>query len=56
MKVNCLFYYIFWCWYFYVGFFIMLFFIILLLSGIGYLFWEEVEDFIYKDLYFGKSV
>ena len=29
--------------------------ITLSLSGIGYLFREEVEDFIYKDLYFGKS-
>ena len=40
---------------FYAGLFITPLLITLSLSGIGYLFREEVEDFIYKDLYFGKS-
>ena len=54
MKVNRSLHYIFGvgilCWAF-----ITPLLITLSLSGIGYLFREEVEDFIYKDLYFGKS-
>lgn len=55
MKVNRSLHYIFWRWHFYAGLFITPLLITLSLSGIGYLFREEVEDFIYKDLYFGKS-
>lgn len=55
MKQNRSLHYIFWRWHFYAGLFITPLLITLSLSGIGYLFREEVEDFIYKDLYFGKS-
>ncbi|MCR9021677.1 PepSY domain-containing protein, partial [Bacillus paranthracis] len=47
MKVNRSLHYIFWRWHFYAGLFITPLLITLSLSGIGYLFREEVEDFIY---------
>ncbi|MBO1581335.1 PepSY domain-containing protein [Bacillus sp. XF8] len=55
MKLNRSLHYIFWRWHFYAGLFIAPLLITLSLSGIGYLFREEVENFIYKDLYFGNS-
>ena len=55
MKKNRSLHYIFWRWHFYAGLFIAPLLITLSLSGIGYLFREEVENFIYKDLYFGNS-
>ncbi|WP_369900765.1 PepSY-associated TM helix domain-containing protein [Bacillus manliponensis] len=55
MKLDRSLHYIFWRWHFYAGLFITPLLITLSLSGIGYLFREEVENFIYKDLYFGKS-
>ncbi|MEI4619540.1 PepSY domain-containing protein [Bacillus pfraonensis] len=55
MKLNRSLHYIFWRWHFYAGLFITPLLITLSLSGIGYLFREEVENFIYKDLYFGNS-
>ncbi|MEY8348975.1 PepSY domain-containing protein [Bacillus cereus] len=55
MKRNRSLHYIFWRWHFYAGLFITPLLITLSLSGIGYLFREEVESVIYKDLYFGNS-
>ncbi|MCI0763753.1 PepSY domain-containing protein [Bacillus sp. TL12] len=55
MKLNRSLHYIFWRWHFYAGLFITPLLITLSLSGIGYLFREEVENVIYKDLYFGNS-
>ncbi|MBC6971377.1 PepSY domain-containing protein [Bacillus sp. Xin] len=55
MKRNRSLHYIFWRWHFYAGLFITPLLITLSLSGIGYLFREEVENVIYKDLYFGNS-
>ncbi|WP_410984044.1 PepSY-associated TM helix domain-containing protein [Bacillus cereus] len=55
MKLNRSLHYIFWRWHFYAGLFITPLLITLSLSGIGYLFHEEVENVIYKDLYFGNS-
>ncbi|KFN01808.1 PepSY domain-containing protein [Bacillus clarus] len=55
MKQNRSLHYIFWRWHFFAGLFITPLLITLSLSGIGYLFREEVENFIYKDLYFGNS-
>lgn len=45
----------FWRWHFYAAFFITPSLITLTLSGIGYLFYTNVENAMYKDLFFGKS-
>jgi uncharacterized iron-regulated membrane protein len=45
----------FWRWHFYAAFFITPLLITLTLSGIGYLFYTNVENKMYDDLFFGKS-
>lgn len=45
----------FWRWHFYGALFITPLLITLTLSGIGYLFYTDVEKSAYKDLFFGNS-
>ncbi|GIO08322.1 PepSY domain-containing protein [Brevibacillus reuszeri] len=45
----------FWRWHFYAALFITPLLITLTLSGIGYLFYTDVENKAYADLFFGKS-
>lgn len=45
----------FWRWHFYAAFFIAPLLITLTLTGIGYLFYTDVENRAYDDLFFGKS-
>ncbi|MDQ0187492.1 PepSY domain-containing protein [Cytobacillus sp. FSL R5-0569] len=45
----------FWRWHFFAGIFIAPLLITLTLSGIGYLFFPEVENQLYDDLFFGDS-
>jgi len=45
----------FWRWHFYAAIFISPLLITLTLSGIGYLFFTDVEKNVYKDLFFGQS-
>ncbi|NEW06711.1 PepSY domain-containing protein [Paenibacillus sp. SYP-B3998] len=45
----------FWRWHFYAGLFIVPLILTLSLSGIAYLFKADIEDVVYKDLYFGSS-
>ena len=55
MNNNKRFYNIFWRWHFYAGLFIAPLLITLTLSGIGYLFYTNVENQMYDDLFFGES-
>lgn len=48
-------YNIFWRWHFYAALFITPLLITLTLSGIGYLFYTDVENKVYHDVFFGKS-
>ncbi|QNK89124.1 PepSY domain-containing protein [Sporosarcina sp. resist] len=45
-----------WQWHFYAALFITPLLITLTLSGIGYLFYTDVENKVYGDLFFGESV
>ncbi|WP_071458861.1 PepSY-associated TM helix domain-containing protein [Bacillus massilinigeriensis] len=45
----------FWRWHFYAALFMMPLLITLTISGIGYLFYNDVEDNLYDDVFFGKS-
>ncbi|WP_144511888.1 PepSY domain-containing protein [Bacillus sp. FJAT-22090] len=55
MRNKKRFYNIFWRWHFYAGIFIAPLLITLTISGIGYLFYTDVENQIYEDLFFGNS-
>ncbi|WP_342600794.1 PepSY domain-containing protein [Psychrobacillus sp. FSL H8-0483] len=55
MKINKQFYNIFWRWHFYAALFIAPLLITLTISGIGYLFYTNVENQIYDDLFFGNA-
>lgn len=55
MKNKKRFYNIFWRWHFYAGIFIAPLLITLTISGIGYLFYTDVENQLYDDLFFGDS-
>ena len=55
MKNIKRFYNIFWRWHFYAGLFIAPLLITLTLSGIGYLFYTNVENQMYDDLFFGDA-
>jgi uncharacterized iron-regulated membrane protein len=48
-------YNLFWRWHFYAALFITPLLITLTLSGIGYLFYTDVENKAYRDVFFGKS-
>ncbi|WP_308436497.1 PepSY-associated TM helix domain-containing protein [Virgibacillus salexigens] len=45
----------FWRWHFYAALFITPLLITLTMSGIGYLFYTDIENIIYDDLFFGES-
>ncbi|MEK4485588.1 PepSY domain-containing protein [Psychrobacillus sp. FSL H8-0484] len=55
MKSKKRFYNIFWRWHFYAGIFIAPLLITLTISGIGYLFYTNVENQMYDHLFFGDS-
>ncbi|TQR21749.1 PepSY-associated TM helix domain-containing protein [Psychrobacillus vulpis] len=55
MKNKKHFYNIFWRWHFYAGIFIAPLLITLTISGIGYLFYTNVENQLYDNLFFGDS-
>ena len=55
MKKNKSFQNIFWRWHFYAGVFIAPLLITLTISGIGYLFYTNVENQVYDNLFFGVS-
>ncbi|TQR15428.1 PepSY-associated TM helix domain-containing protein [Psychrobacillus soli] len=55
MKNKKRFYNIFWRWHFYAGIFIAPLLITLTISGIGYLFYTNVENQLYDHLFFGDS-
>lgn len=55
MKNKKRFYNIFWRWHFYAGIFIAPLLITLTISGIGYLFYTNVENQLYDHLFFGNS-
>lgn len=55
MKDKKTFYNLFWRWHFYAALFITPLLITLTISGIGYLFYTDVEDRLYDDYFFGTS-
>lgn len=55
MRNKKHFYNIFWRWHFYAALFIAPLLITLTISGIGYLFYTDVENQMYADLFFGDS-
>jgi len=55
LKSKKRFYNIFWRWHFYAGIFIAPLLITLTISGIGYLFYTNVENQMYDHLFFGDS-